>query len=693
MRRKKNIRKISLLLVAFICEVALVMPLSAQDTSSHNTRHQLEPVVVRRDKKPSPTLSQAPVQIVDNEKMEQSGALLLSDALKHMAGVTLRDYGGIGGMKTVSTRGLGSQFSTLAIDGVTVNDCQNGQVDLGRYMLGNSSYISLSNGQQDELLLSARATAAGSIINMESRKPFFYPGQKVHLRAGIEAGSFGLLSPSLAYEQRLGKKMSLSFWGNYTQSNGDYPFTLYYTASHNDSSSVENRSNSAMRLGTGDLTLFYYPSSKQTLSVKTHYVYGFHELPGPVLYYSQRGSEETHEQLFFTQAKYVSHQKKTGFQIIGKYQYTYDKYEDFHAQTISRYLMNEYSQQEEYLSASAYWKAFKGFTLSMSGDVAMASMESNLSRNSDVNRLTVLDVISIQYHTKSIDIKGNLLATIVDEEANDIPGTIKYRKVSPYIGAIISPLRLLGLTSDSTMQRDIRIRYFFKESYRVPNFNERYYFVMPLDSLRPECASQHNIGLTIPLYSKTGNDTIPGRSYSLTIDGYRNRVKDKIIAVPRQNMFIWSTMNLGIVDVTGLDISGLYDWHYKKWEVETTVTYSYQEALDHSDINNTKIYDNQIPYTPRHSGGATVYIKNPWINIGWNCMAVGKRYSQQENSDASMLPRYIDMGLTADHTFELPLGDLRIQAQVLNLLDEQYEIVRSYPMMGRNYRVKIVFEF
>lgn len=660
-------------------------PLAAQDTNAHRApqRQELSPVVVTKDKRPSATLSQAPVQVIDSKRMERSGAMLLSDAVKQMAGVTLRDYGGVGGMKTVSARGLGSQFSTLTIDGVAVNDAQNGQVDLGRYLLAGSSFVSLSNGQQDEMLLSARATAAGSVINMESREPHFLPGEKTHLRIGTEIGSFGMLSPSLSIDRKLGKHLSLTAFANWLQSRGDYPFTLYYTPSHQDSSSRERREHSSMWLATGDVNLFFRPALNRSLTAKVHYVQGYHELPGPVMFYVKSGSEDTKEKLFFAQVKYTEAYEKIRWQIVGKYQYTNDIYENFKAPTISRYQMSEYSQREGYLSACAVWRPVRHLSASLATDAAQTALHSNQSHNSEVQRLTSLTTAAIQYALPRLTAKANLLATLVNESACDNPYSTSYRRLSPYIGINVKPLN----------KSNIRLRYFFKETYRVPNFNELYYFVMPLDTLRPECASQHNIGITLPLMQRHNADTSLTRTYTFTLDGYRNTVKDKIIAVPRQNMFFWSTMNLGLVDISGLDLKASADWQWRHVGFDATLTYSFQNAVDHTDSANTKTYGHQIPYTPRHSGGLTIYVRHRWLNIGYNCMMVGRRYDQQQNSDDSMLPAYADQGITADRTFELPIGNLRIQAQVLNLFDVQYEVVRSYPMMGRNFRLSLKYEF
>jgi len=652
----------------------------AQDTTQSR---RLPSVVIAGTRQPTASLTQAPVQVVNAERIEQSGAILLSDALRQMAGITLKDYGGVGGMKTVSARGLGSQFSTLTLDGVPVNDCQNGQVDLGRYLVGNSAYISFSNGQQEEMLLSARATAAGSIINMQTLEPHFMPGEKTRMRIGMEGGSFGLLSPTLAWEQRLGPRTTLTFWGNYLKSNGDYPFTLYYTTSHQDSSSVERREHSAVWMATADLNLIHHFSPSRLLTTKVHYVRSYHELPGPVIFYNvTKGSEDTREQLLFGQVKYRARGTHIDWQLIGKYQYSTDLYEDFHANTLSGYLQNSYRQNEAYTSGAILWRIRPHLQASLSSDAALTSLHSNLSRNSDVQRLTWLSVAALQYKRQRLHIKGNLLATLVGEQASDIDSTIHYQQVSPYLGITIKPLNSSSL----------RLRYFYKQTYRVPNFNEMYYFTISRD-LRPERASQHNIGITLPLAERHGRrDSSHIWRRTLTLDAYSNLVADKIIAIPTQNMFLWSMTNLGRVDIKGIDFSGECGWRHNQLSVDATLTYTYQHAVDVTNPDE-RTYGHQIPYTPRHSGGATCYFSNPWINIGYNLLIVGERYSRQQNNDDTRLPSYADHSITLDHTFPLPIGDLRIQAQVLNLLNHQYEVVRSYPMMGRNYRLKLTYSF
>ena len=177
-------------------------------------------------------------------------------------------------------------------------------------------------------------------------------------------------------------------------------------------------------------------------------------------------------------------------------------------------------------------------------------------------------------------------------------------------------------------------------------------------------------------------------SGEVTVDAYYNRVSDKLVAYPLHSMYYWTTDNLGRVDITGLDATATV--RYEAFSLQ--LNYTYQHAVDRSD-EASKFYGHQIAYTPRHSGGGSARWESRWVNFGATAMVVGERYCRMQNNDETRMPAYCDLGLEADREFDLRWGTIRLQVQVLNLLDVQYEVVRSYPMMGRNYRLKIMYEF
>lgn len=63
-----------------------------------------------------------PVQRIDSADIVQRGITDTGDALRRFSGVNLRDYGGAGGLKTVSVRGLGAGHTAVTYDGLSVND-------------------------------------------------------------------------------------------------------------------------------------------------------------------------------------------------------------------------------------------------------------------------------------------------------------------------------------------------------------------------------------------------------------------------------------------------------------------------------------------------------------------------------------------------------------------------------------------
>ena len=668
----------------FFCFFLFTFLLSPFTLQAQDTTYRLDEVQVSTQRTPSTLRTAAPTQVLDAAQIAEQGAVQLSDAVKMMAGVTLKDYGGVGGVKTVSARGLGSQFSTLTIDGVAVNDAQNGQVDLGRYLLGNAAYVSLSHGNVDNRTpLSARACATGSIINLETAEPTFFAAERTNLRLGFDAGSFGLLSPTLLWEQRLGKRLKMSLWANYLKSDGNYPFTLYYTTGHNDSSSIERRRHSAMRMFTTDANLFYSIDSCSRLTAKLHYMRGRHELPGPVQYYTQVVSaEQTAEEVAFVQARWTRSHGPWSLQAIGKLQSLYDLWEDRNANVDSgTYQCNTYLQREAYGSFAANRTMRHGFSINIATDGGISHLDNNKAYCNDVLRSMVMAVGEVRYNRKAVDLRMHLLGTAVTDRVAGLNHSPHYRHLSPYAGALLS-------VSDNTT-----LRLFYKEVYRVPNFGELYFF--PEDTvphgLRPERAHQLNMGVTHARAWDNG-------SLSATADAYYNRVSDKIIAIPGRSMFLWTMINEGIVDILGLDMTADMHFspsssHLSPFSFHLHLNYTFQHAVVHTDPDEPKTYGCQIAYTPRHSGGLAARWDNPWLNIGGSAMLVGHRYSSNHNTLDNRLPAYLDLGLNADRTVNLRLGTLRLSAQVLNLLDIQYEVVKSYPMMGRNYRFTITYEF
>ena len=85
-------------------------------------------------------------QTLSGEALKRMSNLNVADALRYFSGLQLKDYGGIGGIKTVNIRSMGTHHLGIAYDGIALGNAQNGQIDLGQFSLDNVEEISLYNG-------------------------------------------------------------------------------------------------------------------------------------------------------------------------------------------------------------------------------------------------------------------------------------------------------------------------------------------------------------------------------------------------------------------------------------------------------------------------------------------------------------------------------------------------------------------
>ena len=141
-----------------------------------------------------------------------------ADAIRDFSGIQLRDYGGVGGLKTVNVRSLGSAHTAIFLDGVPIDNAQNAQVDLGRLFTEDLETIELYAGQKSALVQTAREYGSASSLHLRSSLP---DGRKLRLK--FRGGAFGTISPSGSAETRRGRFAARLRLGG-DRAHGQYPF-------------------------------------------------------------------------------------------------------------------------------------------------------------------------------------------------------------------------------------------------------------------------------------------------------------------------------------------------------------------------------------------------------------------------------------------------------------------------------------
>ena len=71
-------------------------------------------------------------------------------------------------------------------------------------------------------------------------------------------------------------------------------------------------------------------------------------------------------------------------------------------------------------------------------------------------------------------------------------------------------------------------------------------------------------------------------------------------------------------------------------------------------------------------------------------MAVGDRYYLSQNLPENRISGYAEHTIAVSRTFRIRRSvGLRVQAECTNLTDEQYDIIKYYPMPGRAFRATV----
>ena len=642
----------------------LLCPLSmtAQIVTNDSTQ-TIEEVVVKGFRIPGNVLASTPIQTLSHSDMERLGIHDMGDALKRFAGVQVKDYGGVGGMKTVNIRGLGAGHTGVTYDGVQVGDCQSGQVDLSRFTLDNVSLVSLQIGQEDNIYQSAKAYTSAGLINISTLQDV--SDRKPHLTTTLRTGSYGLFSPSLLYHQQL-SRLGIGAYTSYERADGVYWFTL-----KNGIKTIhERRNNSDIQTWRGELNMSYQVTDKQTLQWKAYGFTSNRGLPGPVIYDNTYSAERLKDKNVFTQMLYENRfSNRIKMKAAAKWNYAWSRYSDVPA---SGYKEDTYRQNETYLTATLWTNPLQGLNLSFAQDYAHNHLSMTLPKAANPTRNSLWTALAANYQTGSFSVNASLLATNIYERVKQGNASNGFHRLSP---AFSMQWRCL---------QDFRLRFGYKDIFRTPTLNELYYTGIGNRHLNPEKSRMWNLGAT---YSHTFNRTL---QLSLTADGYFGNVTDKIIAVPK--MFYWQMMNAGKVRQLGLDVSANIEKRWDNdWSVSATGSYSYLSATDRTDPSELS-YGDQIAYTPHHSGSANILIHSPWLDFGYNVLLMGERYTLGYNMPHNRMSAFTDHSITLSREFNINKQQLRVQLDVRNLGNKNYEVVRFYPMPGTNWRLSVSWE-
>ena len=588
-----------------------------------------------------------PSQTLRGDMLRSLSATSVADALKYFSGVQIKDYGGLGGLKTVNVRSLGSQHVGVYLDGIRITNAQNGQIDLGRYSLSNMESVSLYNANRNERLQSASEYASAATIYMQAKRP-----TETTYTMEYGCGSFGLNK----LKGYFALKNLLFVDAEYQHSDGNYAFR--FRSEQEDT--VGTRHNS-------DITFYRLEAAGFYKGLSTHVYYYNSErgLPGPVIRRLSDQWDSTDRQWdenFFIQSSYKHSWEHFGLKTNLKYSYDYLHYlQDPRTNAATMYCNNHYTQQDLYGSVAAAWNT-RYVSLTASTDLRWSDLNADVYKFAYVYRLD----------------SKSLLSAIASYRGFEANIALLYTHISDHTRGAASPLsRLTPMYLASWHGGPLTVRAFHKRIFRAPTLNDLYYTLVGNAQLRPEYTSQWDLGIDYK-----------DRHLHLAVDLYTSRIEDKIVAIPMKCQFRWSMVNFGLVRSLGISTTAGYDRTWGKLALSANANYTCQRDRDFSSPSDPE-YKNTIPYSPLHSASLIVSLGYDGWSACTSWLYTGDRFALISNNKEDMLGACQTVDLKLSKTFTISRHSLQTTIECNNLTDSRHEVVKRYPMPGRNWKLTL----
>ena len=336
-------------------------------------------------------------QTLGGAQLKKMNALSVADAIRYFSGVQIKDYGGVGGLKTVNIRSMGTNHMGVYYNGVKLGNAQNGQIDLGKYSLENIEEIQLYNGQKSDIWQSAREFGAAGSIYLTTRRPRFANGKSFNIKGQMRAGSFDLINPSFLLDVKLSETISLTTNAELVSSSGKYPFryrrvTPSGELAYDTTAIRQNGDINAIRV---EAALNHYYSNPGFWKLQLYHYNSDRGVPGAIVNNVWRNGERLWDRNSFVQATWQDElYNRWSVRVNAKYANDYTRYINNDDKLI--HVENQYLQQEAYLTMANKVRIFDWWDISAAYDMQYNALSMYLDAHRFTHWLSVATALNIK---------------------------------------------------------------------------------------------------------------------------------------------------------------------------------------------------------------------------------------------------------------------------------------------------------
>lgn len=572
----------------------------------------------------------------------------LGELLMQNSSIYLREYGP-GMLSSIAFRGTAANHTAVLWNGLNINSPNLGQTDFSLLPLFALDDISIQYGGSSALYGS---DALGGTINLQNRPRWQQPLQ---VNAEQHAGSFGRYFSGLAVQAA---DLRWSFTTKVYRQSSENDFSYINTQKKNHPEET-NRNAHFSQSGLVQ-EIAHQLNAQSELQLNAWYQDTDREIQ-PLI-----GDESSHDS-----------QQDRNLKLSLHYRNQHD-FGNFSAQLGYLYDFMRYNQGSAYrtyqqLAALRYERQMGRFSLQSGGKFnhVQARIAQYAEGEAAENRTDLYS--SVRYQApQRLQLSLNLRQALVSNY------------VVPFTPAIGMEYALIP--------KRLQLTVLAGRNYRIPTLNDRFWQPGGRPELRPEHAWHAESGLVLSSNSA---------AHSLSLTGYSMWVEDWIIWLPGlatnaegEPVSAWRPNNIQEVHSYGLEANGQTQFSLGGGTLSAQTNLAYTRSENKKAKNEyDRTVDRQLPFIPEWKANLQLsYRRQAW----WASSSLsytGRRYTTgEENLHMSLAPfSLLSLQLGKQLIFSRQL--FQLSAEVNNLFDTTYQNYTNRAMPGRNYTLRLSYQF
>lgn len=564
----------------------------------------------------------------------------LGEALSTQGGLQVSSYGSRGSLSGVKIRGTGDNHTRFHWNGIPLNSLTTGTMDASLIPAGFMQSISITKGASGVL---AGNASFGGAIYLDNKADW---SKRIDASINAETGSFGYraIMPSvLLSSDRIQYRLSFQK----IKSDNDFPYKDIFKLGE----PIENQINDSLnqwgvmqnlyfRFGRNaqlDFGLWLQDKSKDIPPVMGSYL-------GPLANQKDKSLKS-----FVKLTKLYSSSR-----VLLQFGYLNDSlhYTQRNASNPDELLIDSKIHTKSIFS-KAEWRWFIGraFTIDLGAHSEHPSaIVDSYGAEKRENRYSIISAARFRK-------KGWIANLGVRKEFN------------PYNPP--KPLVSLGLSWKSNSGQNL-FSGNISNKFRIPSFNERYWQPGGNPDLLPESGWGGEFAWK---WKKEITDSYTQQFESVL---FYQKINDWIQWVPSAGY--WNPINQDLMLSRGIEVNGISSFDFGKMETKLIWKYSYTNA-DRAQKDKPEEF-NPVIYVPEHQGLVGFSVKIRKISFAFNYQILGERYTSGDLNPLYVLdPIHL---LSANSSYRTKIRNMPIEfyIKVNNLLNNNYQIVRSYASPG-----------